>query len=404
MSAAGRVLRDLVPGRDAYLVARREFVLRVRGKTFRLGTLVIVLLLAGYVVLHGRVLNKTSVTSVGVTGPAQVLAQPLAAVAPKLGLHLTIHQIGDLAQGENQVRSGQLNVLVSGPATSPRVLVKGQLNATLHAALTGVVQQEVLAAQLTAHGVNPRPVEGAVAGATVTVQSLSETTSRSTQQQAVGIIVAAVLYTALMIYGNLVAQGVIEEKANRIVEILLATIRPSQLLIGKVIGIGLVGLLQLAIIGAAGLLLIARSHAITLPGFGAGVIAAALLWFILGFFLYAILFATAGSLVSRQEDAQQATLPISMALVVAYLGGFAVVLRNPGSLTSAVLSLVPLLAPVLMPARLALGAAPVWQFALAIVLTVAAIGAAIWLAARVYAVSVVRTGARIPLTKALRGE
>lgn len=297
MSASEGIRDEPAPGHIVYLVARREFVLRVEGKTFRLGTALIIFLLAGYVLLQGHVLNKSGVT---------------------------------------------------------------------------------------------------------TAQRLTSVTAHGNQQKVVGFIVAFVLYIALAIYGNLVAQGVVEEKANRIVEILLATIRPSQLLLGKVVGIGLVGLLQLAIIGAAGLILIAASHVITIPSFGVGVVAEGLLWFVLGFVLYAILYATAGSLVSRQEDSQMVTLPITMGLVVAYVVGLTVVLRNPSSVGSTVLSLLPPLAPVLMPLRVATGDAAAWQVVLAIVLIGFAIGAAIRLAARVYATSVLRTGARISLREALR--
>jgi len=148
----------------------------------------------------------------------------------------------------------------------------------------------------------------AVARASIRVHSLTPTNPHRTQNRIIGLIEAIILYIPLMIYGNLIAQGVIEEKASRIVEILLATIRPGQLLLGKLIGIGLVGLLQLAIIGAAGLILIAKTHVVAVPAFGAGVIAGGLLWFVLGFVLYAILYGAAGSLVSRQEDAAMVTL------------------------------------------------------------------------------------------------
>lgn len=393
---------DPAAGRSVYLVARREFVTRVRGKTFRIGTALIVLLVVGYATVQARVRDKTSVTTVGFTGSAQVLAKPLQTLAPGLGLHLTVSEVAGQAQGERQVRDGNLDVLVSGPPTSPRVLTHDPLNATLRTALTGLVRQQVLATQLTVHGVEPRAVEAAVAGATLTVQSLTHPSPGSTARRELGFIVGAVLYAALVIYGNQVAQGVIEEKASRIVEILLATIRPDQLLLGKVVGIGLVGLLQLAIIAAAGLVIVTVGNVVTIPAFGAGTIAGALLWFVLGFVLYATLYAAAGSLVSRQEDATQATLPITMGLIVAFLAGTAIVVRHPTSFASTVLSLVPFLAPVLMPVRMAAGAAAWWQIALAILLMAVAIAGAIWLGARIYTVAVLRTGARVSLTEALR--
>lgn len=400
-SQRGREYRDVL--HTVYLVARREFVTRVRSRVYRIGTALIVLLLIGYVVLQTRILNnRTSVTTVGFAGPAQVLAEPLSRSAKALGLDIAIQQVSTAAAGESQVRTGNLDVLVSGAPLSPQVVVKSQLDTTLQAALTGLVKQEALAAQLAAHGLNPQAVAAAVAGAIIQVHILTPTSPRRTQQAVVGVIVAIVLFISLQIYGVQVAQGVAEEKESRIVEILLATIRPGQLLFGKVAGIGLVGLLQLAIVGAVGLILVARTHVVTIPALGAGAIVGGLLWFALGFTLYAVLFAAAGSLVSRVQDVQLASLPVVMGLIVAYLASLVVVLPDPNSLASTVLSLVPFLAPVAMPARIAAGA-PALQVALATILTLAAIGAATWLASHIYSNSVLRTGARIGFGEALRG-
>lgn len=403
MSAPENHQQDHASFRSVYLVARREFMTRVRSRVFRIGTVLVVLLLIGFVVLQTRVLNhKTSVTTVGFTSSAQVLAQPLSRSAHTLGLDIAIQGVSGQAAGESLVRSGQLDALVSGSPLSPRVIVKSQLNATLQAALSGLVKQEVLAAQLAAHGLNPHTIDAAIAGATIHVHILTPSNSRNTQQAVVGVIVAIVLFVTLQIYGIQVAQGVAEEKESRIVEILLATVRPGQLLAGKVVGIGLVGFLQLAIIAVVGLILIARTHVISIPAVGAGVIAGGLLWFVLGFSLYAVLFAAAGSLVSRVQDVQLASLPILMALSGAYVASLVVVLPDPNSLAGTVLSLVPFLAPVAMPARMAAGA-PAWQVGLAVVVTLATIGAAIWLASRIYVNSVLRTGARVSLSEALHG-
>ncbi len=394
--------QDLASFRSVYLVARREFVIRLRSRVYRIGTALMVLLLIGYVVLQTRALNnRTSVTTVGFTSSAQILAQPLKGAARGLG-QITIQHIASQAVGERLVRSGHLDVLVSGSPLSPKVLAKSQLNTALQASLTGLVKQESLAAQLAAHGLNPRALATAVSGASIHVHILTPASPQRTQQAIMGVIVAIVLSISLQIYGIQVAQGVAEEKESRIVEILLATVRPGQLLAGKVVGIGLFGLLQLVIIGAVGLILIVRTHVVSIPAVGAGVIAGGLLWFVLGFALYAVLLAAAGSLVSRVQDVQLASLPIIMALSVAYVVSLVVVLPDPSSLASTVVSLVPFLAPVAMPARMAAGA-PEWQVGLAVVLTLATIGAAIWLASRIYANAVLRMGVRVALSEALHG-
>ena len=388
-----------------FLVARREFVTRVRSRVFRITTILFVLFLVGFVVLKTRVLTTTpSVTSVGFSGPAQVLAQPLTTAARELGLGgITTQSVASEAVGESLVKSGQLDVLVAGSALTPQVLVQDKLDATLQAALTAVVKQVALYGQLTAHGLDPRPVAAVVARAGIHVQSLNPPSEGTTQRLVLALMVGIVLFVSLQTYGIQVAQGVAEEKESRIVEILLATLRPGQLLLGKVVGIGLVGLLQLAIIGAIGLVLMAKTHVVTIPTLGAGDVASGLLWFVLGYALYAILFAAAGSLVSRVQEVQMASLPVIMALVAGYLAGFIVVLPNPGSTASAVLSMVPFLAPVLMPERIATGDALAWQVVLAVALTLMAIGAATWLASRIYGNSVLKIGARVRLGEALQG-
>jgi ABC-2 type transport system permease protein len=200
-----------------------------------------------------------------------------------------------------------------------------------------------------------------------------------------------------------VTQGVVEEKTTQMVEIVLATVRPTQLLAGKIVGIGLVGLLQLAIVGAAGFVLVARTHVLTIPALGASAIAGDLLWFVLGFYLYAMAFAAASSLVSRQEEIGDVTAPITIFLVLGYLLVF-VVVSDPSGVPGTVLSLLPPFAPVLMPVRMATGDAPAWQVLLALALTLTAAGALTWPAGRICANSILRLGARVRVLDALFGK
>ena len=203
-----------------------------------------------------------------------------------------------------------------------------------------------------------------------------------------------------------IAQGVVEEKVNRIVEILLSTVRPGQPLIGKVVGIGLVGLVQLATIGAAGMVLTSVTHVYSIPTLAAGAVLAGLLWFVLGYSLFAILFAAAGSLVSRQDEVQSVALPITMIIVLSWFVALGVLLSqfNLQSETTAdmIVSVLPPFAPVLMPSALATGDAPAWQGLLVVVLSVATTAAATWLVARIYANSVLRIA--VKLRRALSGD
>ena len=219
----------------------------------------------------------------------------------------------------------------------------------------------------------------------------------------VGIFVAALLYLALAGYGSFVANGVVEEKANRIVEILLSTVRPRQLLFGKVVGIGLVGFIQLVLLGAVALVAVMKTQVISVPAVGVTAVLGALLWFVLGFVFFALIFAAAGSMVSRQEDIAPVVTPIGLLIVGSY-AAFFWVSANPGNPIGIVLSLLPPFAPVLMSARMATGDAQAWQVVLAVLLMLAAIVGMNALAARIYSNSVLRIGSRVRLAQAWRGQ
>jgi len=194
----------------------------------------------------------------------------------------------------------------------------------------------------------------------------------------------------------------VEEKSSRIMEILLATVRPSQLLAGKIVGIGLVGMLQLGIVAIATLVSVAATNVVTTSALGLLPILGYLLWFLLGFMLYATAYATLAALVSRPEEVQGTVAPISIFQIAAYLLAY-VYLANPSSPLALVASVLPPFSPILMAVRSSTGDLPAWQFVLALVLIVATIAGLIWLAGRVYANSAMRIGARVRFMDAFRG-
>ena len=388
--------------RTLFLISKREYVTRVRSRFFLIGTAVFMVLLAGYVVLQATVLNRTTTTvKVGFTGTATVLAQPLRATGSS-SLKIETRDVADVQSGRQQVESGSLDVLVSGDPASPDVAVKDDLNPTIAATLAGVVKQIALSQALSSAGVDAATVEGKVVAAHFNLQTLDPNAAIRSQREVVGIFVAILLYVSLLIYGQLVAAGVVEEKANRIVEILLATVRPRQLLLGKVIGIGLVGLTQMVALGIVALIAVSRTQVISVPDVGFTAVAGGLLWFILGFLLYALVFAAGGSMVSRQEDLGSVTAPLSMLMIGSYLAFFWVQ-ANPDNPLGIALSVIPPFSPILMPARVATGDAQAWQVLLAVVLAIVAIGLLNALAARIYTNSVLRIGSRVRFVEAWRG-
>lgn len=281
--------------------------------------------------------------------------------------------------------------------------MKSELDPQLQAVLNGISRQEVLNAKLLEADQDPVQVMREVDSAHVNLIQLEPPDPGRGQRLAIGLITVFLLFFGIQTYGAFVAQGVVEEKASRVVEILLSTVRPWQLMLGKVLGLGLVGLVQIVILAAAGLAMAGATGVLTLSGVATSAAAWGVLWYVVGFFLYATVYAAAGSLVSRQEDAASVITPVTMVLTLGFVVGFNVLVQSPEGSTARVLSLIPLFSPILMPGRIAIGVAPGWEVGLALVLTVALGGVLTWVGSRVYRNAVLHTGSRLKLSAALRG-
>lgn len=209
-----------------------------------------------------------------------------------------------------------------------------------------------------------------------------------------------IIYITILVYGVMVMRGVIEEKQSRIIEVLLSSVRPFELMLGKIIGIGAVGLTQYFIWAICGLgistiaaLPALASGAVKMPHVSATQLVFFVVYFLLGYFLYATFYAMVGSVVSNEEDGQQMQMPVTMTIVVPVMVS-TLVMRNPDSLTSTILSLIPFFTPVLMFLRIGLQMPPWWQIALSIVLMLSTILGAVWIASKIYRVGVLMYGKR----------
>jgi ABC-2 type transport system permease protein len=209
-----------------------------------------------------------------------------------------------------------------------------------------------------------------------------------------------ILYGQLLTYGFWVATGVVEEKSSRVIEILLATIRPRDLLAGKVLGLGLLGLGQLLLVALFGLVVAAATGALDVTGDLVVAIALSLGWFVLGYAFYASAYAVAGALVPRQEEIQSSTTPLTMLILISLFAGFAVN-DNPDGTLGHVTAFIPPMAPVTMPSRIILGAAPAWEIAASAALMVATTLLLIPFAGRIYGAVVLRTGSAVKLREAI---
>jgi ABC-2 type transport system permease protein len=387
--------------RPVGLVAMREISTRLASKAFRILTLVTaVIILAVIVVLHFIGSSGPSVDNVGVTD--QALAQPLVASASAVGATVHTHEVAE-AQGKSQVSDGTLDALVSVDGNGKlSIFFNKSVDSELQSATNVLARQIALDEQITRLHGNPAAVDEAVANSTVNVVTLVPQPHYNTQGIGIGIAAGALIYITLLTLGQMVAQGVVEEKSSRVVELLLSTVRPWQLMAGKVLGIGAVGLIQMLVYGIVGL--VAGSVFGVLPDISSAssAVIGLIVWYILGFLLYSLAFAGAGALVSRQEDAAGVVTPILMFVIAAWVVGITLVPTDPNNTIALVLSLIPMFAPTLMPMRIAMGVVPFWQYGLAVILTIALIPALLWLAGRIYRNGVLRTGARVKLSEALK--
>ncbi|ALG14526.1 ABC transporter permease [Kibdelosporangium phytohabitans] len=389
------------PAQAVFLVAGRELNTKLRTRSFVISTIVSVVVLAAFVLLQSSTFDEGSRSRVGLSGQATALGPDIVESARQIGHQVAIVDIADPAQGEQQVRDNDLDALVTGPVGSLQVTVKDTLNTELRNTLNGLMSQQVLISEMSQTELNPKEVLATAAAAQVKVTELEPRGDDQGQRLAIGLIVAFLLYMALMIYGQMVAQGVVEEKSSRVVELLLATVRPWQLLAGKVLGLGLVGLIQFAVISAVGLVAGLATGALTLSAAAVGGVLAGVFWYLIGFFFYATIFAALGSLVSRQEDTQSVLTPVTMVIVIGFIFAINLLISNSDSTLTMVMAILPPFAPILMPGLTALGLAPIWLQAVAILLSLGGIALVAWLGGRIYRNAVLRTGSRVKLREAV---
>ncbi|WP_043782315.1 ABC transporter permease [Amycolatopsis rifamycinica] len=393
------------PAAAAGLVASREISIRLKSKAYRISTAVTLLLIvAGILVIKLISGNGGADAKVGFTTATAGFSAPLQAAGKTLGETIETTQVPDEAAGRAKLADGSLDALLTGDGTSVHVQVKKDLDGKFANVLQLVSQQVAVGQQVTALGGDPARFQAAVASAKfVEDPPLEQPYDYNGQQLVLGIIAGILIYMSLLMNGQIVAQGVVEEKTSRVVELLLSTIKPWQLMAGKVLGIGAVGLIQMIVIGVGGLVAGLAMDVLTISVSAAvGTVVWLIVWYLLGFLMYSIVFAALGALVSRQEDVGGVTTPALMFVIAGYVIGISVLPSDPGNTFVEVLSVIPVFSPTLMPMRLAMGGVPVWEAVVSVGLVVLLIPGLIWFAARIYRNAVMRTGAKVKLRDALR--
>ena len=371
--------------RAVRLVALREIREGLRNRAF-IATFVLTLVVIVGAVALPVILGGDEGLRLGVVPPTDLGADRLEAVAASRELDLVVQEVADEASGVEAIQEGGLDALLVGTT----LVVEQTPNPALHSLVSEQLGQQQLSTRLAELGVDAAQLPELLSGAPpVEVRALEEPESSSAILFAIGGTI--LLLMGVTFFASSVLTGVVEEKSSRVVEVVLGAMRPWQLLAGKLLGIGSLAMAQVIILLVAAVAMIMVTGAVELPETTGETLAAVLAWFFLGFAFYSVVYAAAGSLVNRAEDAQSSAGPIGFLLFAAYFAVFAVVLPDPDGTGARVLSLVPGFAPLAMPARVALGAVTATEMVAAVAITLVATLFAIRIAARVYERSILRT-------------
>jgi ABC-2 type transport system permease protein len=361
-----------------------------------ISTAITLVILCGLILIRANSGARGPSFDLGMVG-SSVLPETVERFAAAEGVTVDARAFRDRASADAALRDGDLDAVLEGDLTL--VGLHGPAPDALRQVVQTAIVNGRLRAVLATAGLSPDEVASLQQGLRST--SLDPGDPNANDNGRVAVVMLLLLYGQLFGYGIWVASGVIEEKSSRVVEILLSTIRPRQLLAGKIFGIGALGLLQLAVIGVVAATLASATGVLEIPGHAFATIGLALVWFVFGFGFYASLFAVAGALVSRMEELQNAIVPINLTILGSFFISIAAI-DDPDAALAKAASLVPFSSSLAMPVRIAVGAAPLWQAALSLVILAGSIAVMVPFAGRLYSGAVLRLGARVKLRDAWR--
>jgi ABC-2 type transport system permease protein len=418
-----------------FAVIRREYLERVRTKAFWFATFLVPVFFLGYMAVQFAAIRKTSgERRVAVVDRTGQLAEPLARELAdreevrrkenpgSRGIHWILETrpgTGDVEATKEALRKEVLEKKIYGYLVlDPELLEKDRAEYysisvsefVALAQLEQAINRVLLRRKIEDRGL-PASL-GKELERRVDLRTLKVTTKGATEEKGAGILAAiifmVIMYMTFFMYGFQNLRGVIEEKTNRIVELVIASVRPTELMLGKIIGIGLVGLTQyliwslvamnLSLPGIASIMAMGESGAPAIP---LSMIGYFLLFFLLGYFLYASVYTAIGAPFNTDQEAQQLSMIPSMLII----GGMAVypsVMNSPNGPVAVFASLFPFTAPLIMYLRTAIAEPPGWQIALCIVILILSTIGMAWLAGRIYRVGILMYGKKPTLPEIMR--
>jgi len=385
--------------RQMWLVALREMRERSRSRAFRASLVLMILVVVAMVVLPS-VLDSSAGKDIGITGAVpDGLSDAIQSQSDAVGIEAVIDRYADLPTGQQAVRDGDIDVLI---VDAERLEWRRDVDQQLHGLVTGAIQVVAVRERAAQLGISPADMAVLLAPVPITNAELGQVEGRSPDDETAAFLMTVLLFMAISTYGAMVMSGVVEEKTSRVVEVLLARVPARNLLAGKIAGIGLLGLGQIALTVLVAVVSLTMVDSVDVPAARGTVLAWVVVWFVLGYALYATVFGALGALASRAEDAQSAAGPVSVVLVAAYFVSFAAI-GSPDAGWAKLVSYFPATAPLAMPNRMAMGATAWWEPLLAVAITVAAIAGLVVFGGRVYSAGVLHSGPTLTVRAAYRG-
>ncbi|HET9317461.1 MAG TPA: ABC transporter permease [Vicinamibacteria bacterium] len=394
-------------------IARREYLERVRSKAFLVGTVLGPLLLFGAMLGPSLLMSKQrgKPLKVAVLDHTGELREPVSReLEARRAEGRPRFEVADAEEGtgaadvlRDRVRRGELDGFVE---------VKQAESSDVTADYYGRNLSNIMDIPLLEQAVAEAVIGHRLAGAGLPkdrVRALTrrpefktiQVTAQGAREDKRGgflasMLMLTLLYTALAMWGAAIMNGVLEEKTNRVVEVVVSSVSPVHLFAGKLLGVGATGLTQFLVWGATMAVIGLYGSTMTgvpVPPMDPGVLVAFPLFFLLGYFFYGALFAGLGATFNSQQDAQSLTFLVMLPLIVGF-AMFPVVLNNPEGPLAIGLSLVPFFTPLLMFLRISAVTPPLWQIALAVVVQLLSIALAVVAAARIYRVGILMHGKR----------
>jgi ABC-2 type transport system permease protein len=409
---------------NVWLIAKREYLERIRTKAFLIATILIPTLMGGGIFGMAYIAGKSKSSShIAIVSTQQPLAADLQnALEHGKDSQMTVDLIQPTPETRSQLdaklheksrENGIDGYLWITPASDPAArptfdyTARSSADIVTHEVITASLRDVLLKEQLARRGIEPTAVDSLMQPVTVNVIDAGGQHGSSRNSFYVAYVLFFLMYMVVLLYGMNVARSIIEEKTSRIFEVMLATIRPEEMLAGKILGVGSVGLTQVGVWMIAAFLATASPLAAHLAGTNAAIsisltqIVFFVVYFVLGFLLYSSVAAALGAMTNSEQELQQLNMFLMLPLFFCMLM-LPLVISNPNSILARLVSLIPFCTPLLMNFRVSLSMPQPWEIGLSIALMIASIFAVLWVASRIYRVGILMYGKKPNLPELVR--